>query len=96
MQLNAQEGLEGNPAGKTIKNVSRGFAAFTIPLTASFPKVRYATNLFLMVHSLFVLFIHDDESTKSVYLEVYDVPLLPTSFLLCFVTKFSLNFWIHE
>ncbi|GKE01636.1 mitochondrial inner membrane protein OXA1-like protein, partial [Tanacetum coccineum] len=38
VELNMQEGLEGNPAAKTMKNVSRGFAALTVPLTASFPK----------------------------------------------------------
>ncbi|KAG6399399.1 hypothetical protein SASPL_140880 [Salvia splendens] len=39
VECNAQEGLEGNPAAKTIKNVSRVFAALTVPLTASFPKI---------------------------------------------------------
>ena len=34
-----QEGLEGNPAAGTMKNVSRAFAALTVPLTLSFPKV---------------------------------------------------------
>lgn len=34
-----QEGMEGNPAAATIKNVSRGFAVLTVPLTASFAKV---------------------------------------------------------
>ncbi|PHU08485.1 hypothetical protein BC332_20345 [Capsicum chinense] len=37
-RCNAQEGLEGNPSAKTIKNVSRAFAALTIPFTAGFPK----------------------------------------------------------
>nr|XP_009607376.1 mitochondrial inner membrane protein OXA1-like [Nicotiana tomentosiformis] len=60
VECNAQEGLEGNPAGKTIKNVSRAFAALTIPFTAGFPKVGYPTNLCIMVHSLFILFSHDD------------------------------------
>ncbi|XP_015083709.1 mitochondrial inner membrane protein OXA1-like isoform X2 [Solanum pennellii] len=39
VECNAQEGLEGNPSAKTIKNVSRAFAALTIPFTAGFPKV---------------------------------------------------------
>lgn len=34
-----QEGLEGNPAAKTMKTVSRVFAALTVPLTMTFPKV---------------------------------------------------------
>lgn len=38
-QCNAQEGMEGNASAKTIKNVSRGFAALSIPFTASFPQV---------------------------------------------------------
>ncbi|KAK6137290.1 hypothetical protein DH2020_028962 [Rehmannia glutinosa] len=38
VECNAQEGLEGNPTAGTIKNVSRVFAALTIPFTASFPK----------------------------------------------------------
>lgn len=41
-QCNAQEGLEGNPAANTIKNVSRVFAALSIPFTAGFPKVHAA------------------------------------------------------
>lgn len=43
-QCNAQEGLEGNPSAGTIKNVSRGFAALSIPFTAGFPKVHVATS----------------------------------------------------
>lgn len=93
MQLNAQEGLEGNPAGKTIKNVSRAFAVLTVPLTASFAKVGYATNLFIMVHSLFVLFMHDDKSSKSVYVEVSDAPLLPTSFSPFFLFFLFFSWW---
>lgn len=38
-QCNSQEGMEGNPNAGTIKTVSRVFAALSIPLTASFPKV---------------------------------------------------------
>lgn len=34
-----QEGLEGNPAGGTMKKVSRVFAVLTVPITLSFPKV---------------------------------------------------------
>nr|GEX65646.1 mitochondrial inner membrane protein OXA1-like [Tanacetum cinerariifolium] len=45
VELNMQEGLEGNPAAKTMKNVSRGFAALTVPLTASFPKLNMQEGL---------------------------------------------------
>lgn len=34
-----QEGLEGNPMAKTMKNFSRVLALLTVPFTASFPKV---------------------------------------------------------
>ncbi|KAH0643291.1 hypothetical protein KY290_035478 [Solanum tuberosum] len=58
VELNAQEGLEGNPAGKTIKNVSRGFAALTVPLTASFPKAIFCywitSNLFSLSYGLVI------------------------------------------
>ena len=35
-----QEGMEANPAAKTMKNISRVFAVITVPVTMSFPKVR--------------------------------------------------------
>ncbi|KAK4728872.1 hypothetical protein R3W88_021860 [Solanum pinnatisectum] len=58
VELNAQEGLEGNPAGKTIKNVSRVFAALTVPLTASFPKAIFCywitSNLFSLSYGLVI------------------------------------------
>lgn len=34
-----QEGMEGNPAAATMKNVMRGLAIATVPLTMNFPKV---------------------------------------------------------
>lgn len=46
-QCNAQEGMEGNPMAGTIKNVFRGFALLTVPMTMSFPQVLiiYSKNL---------------------------------------------------
>ncbi|KAK6129945.1 hypothetical protein DH2020_036339 [Rehmannia glutinosa] len=56
VECNAQEGLEGNPTAGTIKNVSRVFAALTIPLTATFPKAIFCywitSNLFSLAYGL--------------------------------------------
>lgn len=38
-QFNAQEGMEGNTSAGMMKNVMRAFAAATVPLTLTFPKV---------------------------------------------------------
>ncbi|PKA46534.1 Mitochondrial inner membrane protein OXA1-like [Apostasia shenzhenica] len=38
VELNMQEGMEGNPMGKTMKNFSRVLAVLTVPFTAGFPK----------------------------------------------------------
>ncbi|XP_076931125.1 mitochondrial inner membrane protein OXA1-like [Bidens hawaiensis] len=58
VELNMQEGLEGNPAANTMKNVSRGFAALTVPLTASFPKALFCywitSNLFSLVYGYII------------------------------------------
>ncbi|KAK1429275.1 hypothetical protein QVD17_11481 [Tagetes erecta] len=56
VEFNMQEGLEGNPAAGTMKNVSRGFAALTVPFTATFPKALFCywitSNLFSLVYGL--------------------------------------------
>ncbi|KAI3453818.1 hypothetical protein Pfo_010481 [Paulownia fortunei] len=56
VECNAQEGLEGNPTAGTIKNVSRVFAALTIPFTATFPKAIFCywitSNLFSLAYGL--------------------------------------------
>ncbi|XP_076922991.1 mitochondrial inner membrane protein OXA1-like [Bidens hawaiensis] len=58
VELNMQEGLEGNPAANIMKNVSRGFAALTVPLTASFPKALFCywitSNLFSLVYGYII------------------------------------------
>ncbi|MBA0714376.1 hypothetical protein Golax_013352, partial [Gossypium laxum] len=35
---NMQEGMEGNPAAATMKNVSRVLALLTVPFAMNFPK----------------------------------------------------------
>ncbi|XP_031123752.1 mitochondrial inner membrane protein OXA1-like [Ipomoea triloba] len=56
VECNAQEGLEGNPAGPTIKKVSRIFALLTVPFTASFPKAIFmywiTSNLFSLTYGM--------------------------------------------
>ncbi|XP_017973829.1 PREDICTED: mitochondrial inner membrane protein OXA1 isoform X1 [Theobroma cacao] len=56
VECNMQEGMEGNPAAGTIKNVSRVLAALTIPFTMSFPKAIFCywitSNLFSLTYGL--------------------------------------------
>lgn len=58
VECNMQEGMEGNPAANTIKNVSRGFAVLTVPLTASFAKGIFCywitANLFSLMYGLVI------------------------------------------
>ncbi|KAL8521269.1 hypothetical protein ACS0TY_011705 [Phlomoides rotata] len=56
VECNAQEGMEGNPNAGTIKTVSRVFAALTIPLTASFPKVCGSSSESALHYMLIELF----------------------------------------
>ncbi|XP_074583968.1 mitochondrial inner membrane protein OXA1-like [Curcuma longa] len=50
VELNMQEGMEGNSMAKTMKNFSRVLALLTVPFTASFPKAIFCywvtSNLF--------------------------------------------------
>ncbi|KDP45027.1 hypothetical protein JCGZ_01527 [Jatropha curcas] len=56
VECNMQEGMEGNPAAGTMKNVSRVLAAVSIPLTMSFPKAIFCywitSNLFSLFYGL--------------------------------------------
>ncbi|GFZ01268.1 inner membrane protein OXA1-like protein [Actinidia rufa] len=56
LACNMQEGMEGNPAAKTMKNISRVFAAVTVPVTMSFPKALFCywvtSNLFSLTYGL--------------------------------------------
>ncbi|XP_073028937.1 mitochondrial inner membrane protein OXA1-like [Primulina eburnea] len=58
VECNAQEGMEGNASAKIIKNVCRGFAALSIPLTASFPQAIFCywitSNLFSLSYGLVI------------------------------------------
>lgn len=58
VELNMQEGLEGNPMANTMKKFSRGLGVLTIPFTASFPKAIFCywvtSNLFSLMYG-FVL-----------------------------------------
>ncbi|PIN09208.1 Inner membrane protein translocase involved in respiratory chain assembly [Handroanthus impetiginosus] len=78
VELNAQEGLEGNPTAGTIKNVSRAFAALTIPLTASFPKAIFCywitSNLFSLTYGLVI----KNPKVKE-YLGLPIIPVAPPS-----------------
>ncbi|KAI3935147.1 hypothetical protein MKX01_031414 [Papaver californicum] len=58
VEFNMQDGLQGNPAAQTMKKVSRGFAVFMIPLTASFPKAIFCywitSNVFTLMYGLVI------------------------------------------
>ncbi|ONK55136.1 uncharacterized protein A4U43_UnF7280 [Asparagus officinalis] len=54
VELNMQEGMEGNPMEGTMKKFSRGMAVLTVPLTATFPQAVFCywitSNLFSLVY----------------------------------------------
>lgn len=56
VECNMQEGMEGNPVASTMKNVSRGIAVLTVPLTMGFPKAIFCywitSNLFSLSYGL--------------------------------------------
>ncbi|XP_027346556.1 mitochondrial inner membrane protein OXA1 isoform X2 [Abrus precatorius] len=56
VECNMQEGMEGNPAAGTMKNISRGLAVLTVPFTMGFPKAIFCywvtSNLFSLVYGL--------------------------------------------
>ncbi|XVE58062.1 hypothetical protein DITRI_Ditri04bG0140100 [Diplodiscus trichospermus] len=56
VECNMQEGMEGNPAAGTMKNVSRVLALLTVPFTMSFPKAVFCywitSNLFSLSYGL--------------------------------------------
>ncbi|KAL1826479.1 hypothetical protein DCAR_0205575 [Daucus carota subsp. sativus] len=58
VECNMQEGLEGNPAGGTMKKVMRVFALVTVPLTMSFPQAIFCywitSNLFSLFYGLVI------------------------------------------
>ncbi|KAL0546996.1 hypothetical protein IC582_016916 [Cucumis melo] len=54
VEYNMQEGMEGNPVAGTMKNVMRGLAIATVPLTMHFPKAIFCywvtSNLFSLAY----------------------------------------------
>ncbi|XP_008799548.2 mitochondrial inner membrane protein OXA1-like, partial [Phoenix dactylifera] len=58
VELNMQEGMEGNPMASTMKNFSRILALLTIPFTANFPKAIFCywitSNLFSLTYGLVI------------------------------------------
>lgn len=52
IEMNMQEGLEGNPAAKTMKNFFRVLGLVTIPFTANFPKAIFCYWLTSNIFSL--------------------------------------------
>ncbi|XP_010444079.1 PREDICTED: mitochondrial inner membrane protein OXA1 [Camelina sativa] len=58
VECNAQEGMEGNPMAGTIKNVFRGFALLTVPMTMSFPQAIFCywitSNMFSLMYGLVI------------------------------------------
>ncbi|CAE6254123.1 unnamed protein product [Arabidopsis arenosa] len=58
VECNAQEGMEGNPMAGTVKNVCRGFALLTVPMTMSFPQAIFCywitSNLFSLMYGLVI------------------------------------------
>ncbi|KAH6801860.1 hypothetical protein C2S51_033306 [Perilla frutescens var. frutescens] len=78
VELNAQEGLEGNPAAGTIKKVSRVFAALTIPLTASFPKAIFCYWITSNLYSLAYGMVMKKPEVKKM-LGIPDIPVPPPS-----------------
>ncbi|KAF7139013.1 hypothetical protein RHSIM_Rhsim07G0082400 [Rhododendron simsii] len=78
VECNMQEGLEGNPAAKTMKTVSRVFAALTVPLTMTFPKAIFCywvtSNLFSLTYGL----VLKAPGVKK-FLGVPEIPIAPSS-----------------
>ncbi|XP_062217041.1 mitochondrial inner membrane protein OXA1-like [Phragmites australis] len=56
VELNMQDGMEGNPMAKTMKNFSRIFGVLFVPFTMSFPKAIFfywvTSNLFSLVYGV--------------------------------------------
>ncbi|KAG0462226.1 hypothetical protein HPP92_020702 [Vanilla planifolia] len=54
VELNMQEGLEGNPTAKVMKNIFRVLGILTVPFTANFPKAIFCywmtSNLFSLAY----------------------------------------------
>ncbi|KAL8091303.1 mitochondrial inner membrane protein OXA1-like [Apium graveolens] len=75
VECNAQDGLEGNPAGGTMKKVMRVFALVTVPLTMSFPQAIFCywitSNLFSLCYGLVI--------RRPVVKKFLGVPIIPVA-----------------
>nr|GEV62154.1 mitochondrial inner membrane protein OXA1-like [Tanacetum cinerariifolium] len=58
IELNTQEGLEGNPTGGSMKNVQRALAALSVPFTAAFPKLHITTSFYISFKLFLALFCY--------------------------------------
>ncbi|KAB8113361.1 hypothetical protein EE612_052342 [Oryza sativa] len=58
VELNLQEGMEGNPMARKMKNFSRGMAVLTVPFTMSFAKGIFCywitSNLFTLTYGFVI------------------------------------------
>ncbi|TVU48628.1 hypothetical protein EJB05_08269 [Eragrostis curvula] len=58
VELNMQDGMEGNPMLKTMKNISRAFGVLFVPLAMSFPKAIFfywvTSNLFSLGYGVVI------------------------------------------
>ncbi|KAJ6742023.1 OXA1 [Salix viminalis] len=76
VECNSQEGMEGNNAAGTMKNVSRALAVASVPLTMNFPKAVFCywvtSNLFSLAYGLVV----KAPGVKK-FLRVPEVPVAP-------------------
>ncbi|KAL6905206.1 hypothetical protein ACP4OV_002807 [Aristida adscensionis] len=58
VELNLQEGMEGNPAAGKMKNISRGMAVLSVPFTMNFAKAVFCywvtSNLFSLAYGIVV------------------------------------------
>ncbi|KAL8483473.1 hypothetical protein ACS0TY_026238 [Phlomoides rotata] len=75
VECNAQEGMQGNPAYGTIKNVSRAFAALLIPLTVTFPKALFCYWITSNLYSLAYGLVIKNPQVKK----MLGVPIIPVS-----------------
>ncbi|RCV46897.1 hypothetical protein SETIT_9G568100v2 [Setaria italica] len=58
VELNMQDGMEGNPMAETMKKVSRFFGVMFVPLTLGFPKAFFfywvTSNMFSLVYGVVI------------------------------------------
>ncbi|GAA0171184.1 transporter [Lithospermum erythrorhizon] len=78
VEFNMQDGMEGNPNAKIIKNVSRVFAALTVPLTASFAKAIFCYWITANVFSLMYGMVIKKPEVKK-FLGIPIIPVTPPS-----------------